>query len=520
MLTVHGDGSSLTPYHDEFVLKSITCPMGGAINQGRFFPSKLLHFAALSLCRNIMNRILVSAALCSAASAFAQTVHISQPAAEPIPQHLPVPKASDMPVSAPERVRVSLEDLRANPELFARVLDQAVMAGDAQMIGELLPEYRKLPDAQRDRQLVRYAQAALASAEGRHKEAVARYREMIAEDPSLQPVRLHMALALMRDHQDEAAYDQFQRLRGENLPADIARLVDEAMGVLRERRSWTFNANAYYHHEDNINSAPRQREMAWGSGRLSFPERRSANGVFVGLNAEKHFPLGGNFYASLNPGVDIDYYWDAKDYNDFRFRLGAGGGYRDGKADISIEPYAARRMYGDKGYSTTFGGVISGNYWFTPRFRFSANADINRTTHDTRKHLDGNRYFLGLNALYVYQPSTYFFGGINVYDSNAKDASDAFVRYGANVGWGQEWAYGISSRATATYARRIHDGRDFFGIRRKDNEYGVNLALWNRDWHFWGLTPKLNLQWGKTASNHFYYDKNRVNGFIEISRTF
>ena len=61
-----------------------------------------------------------------------------------------------------------------------------------------------------------------------------------------------MALALMRDYQDEAAYDQFQRLRSEDLPADIAGLVDEAMETLRKRRSWSFNANAYYHHEDNI----------------------------------------------------------------------------------------------------------------------------------------------------------------------------------------------------------------------------------------------------------------------------
>lgn len=455
-----------------------------------------------------------------AASVYAAEVQIVQPPAEVIPQNLPEPVSDDGPMAAPERVEVNLEDLRGNPELFARVLDQAVVTGQADLIRALLPVYRQLPDAARDGQLLRYAQAALASADGQHKEAIARYREMIAEDPSLQPVRLHMALALMRDHQDEAAYDQLQRLRSEDLPDDVAKLVDEAMQTLRERRSWTFNATAYYHHEDNINSAPKHREMAWGNGKLNFPEQQSANGVFVGLDAEKRFSLAGNLYASLNPSVNADYYWDAKDYNDFRFRLGAGGGYQDGKLDVSVEPYAARRVYGDKGYSTTLGAVVSGSYWLRPDWRVSVSTDINRTTHDDRKHLDGNRYFAGVNALYVYKPTTYFFGGVNAYDSNAKDSSDAFVRYGASLGWGQEWPYGISSRTTATYGRRLYDGRDFFGIERKDHEYGVNVALWNRNWHFWGLTPKLNLQWSKTASNHFYYDKDNINGFIEISRTF
>lgn len=465
------------------------------------------------------NVVLCGAALCVLPLS-ARVVNIVQPAAEQIPANVPAPDVRDAPLPQADVLRVSLADLRQNPELFARVLDQAVMANNAVLMRELLEEYRQLPEAVRDRQLVRYAEAALASGEGRHKDAVARYREMIAEDPSLQPVRLHMALALMRDHQDEAAYDQLQRLRSETLPPDIGRLVDEAMQALRERRSWTFNANAYYHHEDNINNAPGQREMAWGNGRLSFPEQQSANGIFVGLEAEKRFPLSGNLYASLSPSVNADYYWDAKEYNDFRFRLGAGAGYQDGKWQIGIEPYAGRRIYGDKGYSTTFGAVANLSYWFTPQVRLSASVDANRTTHDTRKHLDGNRYFAGINALYVHRPTTYFFAGINAYDSNAEDSSDAFVRYGLSIGFGQEWPYGISSRTTATYGHRKYDGHDFFGIRRKDNEYGVNLALWNRDWHVWGLTPKLNVQWNKTASNHFYYDKNTVNAYIEVSKTF
>ena len=472
--------------------------------------------------RSDMNKAFFCAMAVVALPATANTVPVAipQPAAEPIPRNVPAPDAADLQRASPERVQVSLEELRQNPEWFAQALDQAIVAGDGEAIRTLLPAYRALPAQQQYEQLVRFAQAALATADGNHKEAVALYREMIAADPSLQPVRLHMALALMQDHQDDAAYDQLERLRSEELPDDIVKLVDQALDTLRKRRSWSFNATAYYRYEPNINSAPEEREIAWGNGTLTFPEKQSANGVYLGLDAEKRFPLAGNFYATLTPSVDVDFFWDAKEFNDYRLRFGAGAGYQDTRWDVRLEPYAGRRIYGDKGYSTTLGGVVSAHYWATPKIRLSATTDINRTTHDEREHLDGNRYFAGLNALYVHKPTTYFFGGVSAYDSNAEDPSDAFLRYGLSLGWGQEWSYGISSRATASYGRRKYDGADFFGILRKDHEYGVNLALWNRNWHFYGLTPKLNVQWNKTNSNHFYYGKDSVNAYIEISRTF
>ena len=95
---------------------------------------------------------------------------------------------------------------------------------------------------------------------------------MIAEDPSLQPVRLHLAMALLADHQDEAARTQLEKLRSDELPEDIRNIVSQALDTLRERQSWTFNASGYYRHDKNINDAPRQRERQVGNGKWTFPE--------------------------------------------------------------------------------------------------------------------------------------------------------------------------------------------------------------------------------------------------------
>ena len=115
--------------------------------------------------------------------------------------------------------------------------------GDADAVAMLLPIYKKLPADKQDKMLLRFGEAMKARADGDLSLAIARLREMIAEDPSLQPVRLHLAMALLADHQDEAARTQLEKLRSDELPEDIRNIVSQALDTLRERQSWTFNAS-------------------------------------------------------------------------------------------------------------------------------------------------------------------------------------------------------------------------------------------------------------------------------------
>ena len=68
----------------------------------------------------------------------------------------------------------------------------------------------------------------------------------------------------------------------------------------------------------------------------------------------------------------------------------------------------------------------------------------------------------------------------------------------------------MSTRLSGNIAYRTYDGKDFFGIERKDHEYGATLSLWNRNFYFWGITPRLTFTWDKTRSNHFYYDNHNA----------
>lgn len=417
-------------------------------------------------------------------------------------------------------IEVTEADLLADPALLANALDSSIINGDAEAVSRLLPIYKKLPADKQDKMLLRFGEAMKARADGDLSGAIARLREMIAEDPSLQPVRLHLAMALLADHQDEAARGQLEKLRSDDLPEDIRNIVTQALDTLRERRSWTFNASGYYRHENNINAAPRQRERQVGNGKWTFPAPKNAHGVHLDLSAERRIPIKNGFYGQIEAGINTDWFWDAHKYDDFRLRVGAGAGWQNSRWDVSLTPFAQRRIYASKGYATNVGVDGNVSYWLTPRWRLSSAMQVMHKHHDARRWLDGDQYYGSLNVLFAPNARQYWFAGTNAMRSQAKDSSDAFKRYGISAGWGQEWGWGMSSRLSGNLAYRKYDSRDFFGIVRKDHEFGATLSVWNRNLYFWGITPRLTFTWDKTRSNHFYYDNHNMDVYLEFSKSF
>ena len=93
---------------------------------------------------------------------------------------------------------------------------------------------------------------------------------------------------------------------------------------------------------------------------------------------------------------------------------------------------------------------------------------------------------------------------------------------GFRLGWGQEWKWGLSTRLQFGIEHRNFKEKNlFFNKVRKDKEYNSVFTIWNREWHLWGITPKLNFSWMRVDSNIpalYSYDKNRV--FLNFEKTF
>ncbi|WP_416192715.1 surface lipoprotein assembly modifier [Neisseria sp. CCUG12390] len=439
-----------------------------------------------------------------------------------------------------ERVlEVNEQMLLADTELLERAMYSAVVAQNTAGIKAVLPIYRKWP--QHDKAMARYAGGLLAQGEGRADEAVAQYREFIAENPNAPMVRLQLARALFEDRQNEAAADQFDRLQGEDMPEGFKKLVETYRQALRERDSWQFNASLNVTREQNINQAPSERRLGdWLSAEecekarskdagddcfrgWTFDAPIDAAAVNYQIGAEKKWSLPKGWYATAGADVYGKIYPSHTKYNDLIGRASVGIGHADQRNDAGIAPFHERRFYGNDPYTYTNGVRLHFNRWHTPKIQTLTAAEFGRLKNTARERSDSRSMLFSGSLVYYADARQYWLAGADWYrDRNKDDASESFDRYGVRGAWGQEWNGGLSTRLQLTAAKRHYDDASFFsnGDKRQDKELGATLSLWHRAVHFKGITPRLTVSHHRTLSNDklYEYSKNRM--FIELGKTF
>ncbi len=415
-------------------------------------------------------------------------------------------------------LQVDEQNLLANPSLLKRAMQSVVLTKQIEGIEVVLPIYQKLSDA--DPLVIAYAKGLLAHSKGLFDKAINYYREIIAHNPEMSMVRLDLATALYANHQQVAARDQFNKLQSEPLPPSVAEQVKQTILHIDREQDWQWNTNFYFRNENNINNAPKEREVKYGDGKITTAEPEKAQGVHFDIGASKRFNLKGNFYSNLQADLSSDLFWNNHKYDDVSAQFGIGLGYQTARFVAEIQPFVKKRFYGTDPYSVSYGVSGFESYQFTPRFKLSHNWSREYEKFDTRIHLNGLRHFIGLSALFMRNSQQYWLAGINLYNKEARDQDDAFVRKGAYIGLGQEWQGGLSSRVIFSLGKNDYKGKDLFGIKRTDKDYSVKLSLWHRNLHWLGITPRLKLSWNKTKSNHFLYNTEDKNVNIEFSKSF
>ncbi|MDO4697038.1 MAG: porin family protein [Neisseria sp.] len=449
---------------------------------------------------------------------------------EPLPQNLPEPRTIETAVPVPPENRVSdtavtdIDEagLLAQPQLLNRLLDQSVMDNDIEGMRLLLPVYLKLPDTVRDHILLRLAESKLAMYEGRFAEAAPLLRGLIAEKPESDVIRFHLTLALFYDNQDRAAQDQIDKLLAQTaLPEREKNLLAAFQEELQKRHRWRFDGGLNYTYEPNINNAPAVKQ----EGRLkSEAEAENVSGIAYRFGAEKDWPLAGNWLAKFSADLYGKYYPSAKHYNDLAVQAAAGIGYRNANRAFSLMPYAQHRRFGEDAepYSDSFGTKFDADIRLNPKWRIINHVAAEKIRYANRPRFNGNILRFGQTAVYQTDPRQAWFGGYEFERENLRDRDNSNRRQAVSLGWIQEWPKGFSSRVSATWGRRTYRAPMPWPIleTRRDRTLGLNLSLWHRNIHFWGVTPRLTMRHTRNRSNVFLYDYRKNNLFVEMTKTF
>ena len=436
---------------------------------------------------------------------------------------LPQPSQVEETADNKHTLSITKEELAKRPDLIIRGLVPALSQNNSEAVELLLPLYKQ--QAQQDPFLLAWGEAVLATRQGDYAPAVQQYRELFAQRPDILQLRYQLAHVLFLNNDNEAAKDQFQKLRAEVNDVPSQQMIDQYLMAINQRDQWKINGGISFLNESNINNAPKAgtRIGGWKAW-----EREQAHGVSYYFDAEKKWSLPNQLFAKFVLDGQGKYYWDNKKYNEFNARIGAGLGYQTANSEFSLLPFTERRWYSGgssgsdamKQYSKNSGVRVDMSHWLNKSWQISTALEYGEQRYVTRKHLNGNNYLWSNTLLFLPYSGQYWFVGADYNRENTRDLDNAYQRKNVRLGWVQEWPLGISSRLSIAYARRSYKGADVLGIRQKNNEYQTNVTLWHRNIYFWGITPKITWSYQKNDSNHpFYrYDKNRI--YLEMSKTF
>jgi hypothetical protein len=446
----------------------------------------------------------------------AQEQSLPQPA---MPDNMMKPSTTDL---KPAQINLSNEDLLKRTDVLLLFLNQAIDDNRWDMVEQLLPLYEKTPSP--DSTMVLFAQAGLSRYRGQHSQAIASYRAIISNQPSLTPVRMTLAITLFENHQDEAAAFQFEKVRADNPPIAVLNSVEEYLAEIRRRGSWRFDGGLNYIADNNINNAStdeyvRLGDVVFKRDPSSLPQK--GQGIAYFANVARDFALKGNHAVTSSASVNGKNYWNNHDYNDVKARLNLGYKWQDARVSVAATPFYQMRYFANDPYSKGYGLRLDGSYIVNPHWQVFAATELTQTDYTKQYFLDGHSLFASIGASYAPNAQTVWFAGVDAMKEVTRDASESSVRLSTRLGVVQDLPLNLSVRAQASIGRRLfEDAPSFFGVRRDDSERTYSLTLWHRQFYLWGVMPKLTWEREQVKSNINVasYRKNRV--FLTLDKRF
>ncbi|MGR6980709.1 surface lipoprotein assembly modifier [Testudinibacter sp. P27/CKL/0425] len=447
---------------------------------------------------------------------------------QPIVASAQAPSAVSVPLpeqSAPQQqISWTATELLQNRTLTENLLNYAIQARNPELIGHLLEIYRTFPE--RDHTLQQFAEATQAHAQQDYTRAIGKYRTILAQHPELNPVRIELAKALFHDRQDSNAREQFEKAKSAvDVPPAVSSLINSYLNALQQRSGWQSDISAYYVRDSNVNNTASNREIentGFVKGDSMLPQ--TAHGIAYAFNLQRDFNLADSHYLHFNAELNGKNYWDNHEYDDIYQRTSLGYSNKSAVQTWSILPFYEKRWYGNTSYQ--WGNGVRGEYrrWLNDNIQLSSALEYAKQYYYGSDSLNGNNKLASATLLWQRNPRQYFYLGSDYSRTQTKVRQYSYNQRGLRLGWGQEWGAGISSRiSVSATSRHYKDQARLGGIlplgkTRSDKIYSANLTLWKRDWHFWGITPKLHFNWKKQDSNlpsMYSYSQKNVNLIFE-----
>lgn len=415
----------------------------------------------------------------------------------------------------------------ALPSTLEERLKQAIYQDNSSEIQSLLDQYQQ--QAEQEPMLRAYAHAKLATLQGKYALAIRIYRKMLVEHSELNSIRMELAKVLFADRQDSAARIQFDKVKSvKNLPDSAYQLIERYIEALNSRNSWQFDATVSYlktNNVENVSSSSVIEETGFVKSEKMLPQK--AQGIAYNVGISRDFNLFGSHYLGVNNQTNGKVYWDNHQFDDVSNRLFAGYAYKKNDVTLRIQPFYEKRWYGGKSFHWSNGAEVSYSFWLSQNWQNQTSLEYEKRSFFKDNPQAGNIRTASTTLVWFRNPEQIFYAGTAFSQQRLQERQYSSDIKNFRLGWLQEYGLGISTKFNVAFThRQFKDQAILGGIlplnkTRQDKIYSVSAQVWKRDWHLWGITPKLNLEWRKQKSNlDTLYSYKMHNVTLTFEKTF
>lgn len=431
--------------------------------------------------------------------------------------------------------RLTEEYLLKHPDELEQNIIVALRAMHPGALEHFISIYKKIPASRRDDSAIMWGEAIIALFNNEMDKSIKIYRELLSLLPQNRTIRFQLAAALFKDQQYDAAKDQFEKLRADSsLGEQDKDVVNKYLDAIANKDKWSFDGGLQYAWEKNVNNAPpagTKYPGANGGAITSSNEPIEGRGVTYSLGASKKWVFDNRMFTTFSASLWGTRYWnrEAHGYSNLGYKISAGFGKETNRYFWSVKPFFQKKYdgFGEKDsnrlhpYYRTIGISAQTNYWFNNKLRGSLGGEYGYDTYVEKSNANTGGYVSAMGSLYYFPKQTmYVFGTLSYFQKEAKMEYNAFKRYGARVGWYQEWPKGFSTIIAGGYGKRFYKGKDFLGIKQERDEWNASITMWHKAIHFFGITPQFVVTYNKNDGNQPLYNSSGWNYYIDFSKTF
>ncbi|OOF42379.1 hypothetical protein BKK49_02910 [Rodentibacter rarus] len=406
-------------------------------------------------------------------------------------------------------------------------LKQAIYQENADRIQNLLMQYQA--QSYTNKTLLDYSHAKLAFLRQDYGQAIKIYRQIISEHPELHSIRMELAIALFTDRQDSAARLQLNKLKSvQRLPASAYERINRYINAINERNAWQIEGSIAYlktNNVDNVSSSQVIENTGFVKNSKMLPQK--ATGVAYSLGINRDFNLIHSHYFTVGNDILGKTYWDNHQFDDISNRTLLGYAYKKNDFIFRIQPFFEKRWYGGEVFHWSNGIELSYSLWLSQNWQNQTSFSSEKRRFFKTNPQEGRINTLSTTFIWYRNPKQILYIGAALAEEKLQERQYSSKIKNIRIGWLQEYQWGISTKLNIGFTHRqfksdaVLGGILPLGKIRQDKIYTFFAQIWKRDWHFYGITPKLTFEWRKQQSNlKTLYHYKTQNLTIVFEKTF